>query len=88
MVKNKTSVKISIGVCIALAVILLALAAFGPAIFELYMTAYRGFSATGKALIMLKKVFGLCFYPSAVFAAVILHSLLKLLFNIKNEKIF
>ena len=88
MVKNKTSVKISIGVCIALAVILLALAAFGPAIFELYMTAYRGFSATGKALIMLKKVFGLCFYPSSVFAAVILHSLLKLLFNIKNEKIF
>ncbi len=88
MVKNKTSVKFSMGVCIALAVILLFLVIFGGYIFELYMTAYRGFSATGEALMMLKKTFGFCFYPSAVFAAVILYSLLKLLFNIKNEKIF
>ncbi len=88
MVKNKTSVKISIGVCITLSVILLILVVFGNSIFELYMTAYRGFSATGEALAMLKKVFGFCFYPSAVFAAVILFSLLKLLLNIKGEKIF
>ena len=81
MVKNKTSVKISIGVCVALSV-------FGNYIFELYMTTYRGFLATGEALVMLKKVFGFCFYPSAVFAAVILYSLLKLLFNIKNENVF
>ena len=88
MVKNKTSVKISIGVCFALSVILLIFAIFGNQIFELYMTAYRGFSATGEALKMLKKTFAYCFYPSSVFAAVILYSLLKLLFNIKNEKIF
>lgn len=88
MVNNKTSVKISIGVCIALSVILLIFVIFGNPVFELYMTAYRGFSATGEALAMIKKTFGFCFYPSAVFAAVILYSLLKLLFNIKNEKIF
>ena len=88
MVKNKTSVKISVGVCISLSVILFILVIFGNSVFELYMTAYRGFSATGEALTMIKKTFGFCFYPSAVFAAVILYSLLKLLFNIKNEKIF
>ncbi len=37
---------------------------------------------------MLKKVFGFCFYPSGVFALVILFSLLKLLSNIKDEKVF
>ncbi len=88
MLKSKTSVKISIGVCIALCIILLIFAVFGSNIFELYMTAYRGFSATGQALKMLKKVFALCFYPCAVFAAIILYSLLKLLFNIKKEEIF
>ncbi len=88
MVKNKTSVKISIGVCFALLVILLILFVLGNALFELYMTAYRGFSATGEALAMLKRVFGFCFYPSGIFALVILFSLLKLLFNIKEEKIF
>lgn len=88
MVNSKNSVRISIGVCITVSVVLLLLVFWGPYIFELYMTAYRGFSATGEALKMLKKVFGYCFYPSAVFAAVILYSLLKLLFNIKNGKIF
>ncbi len=88
MVNNKTSVKISIGVCIALSVILCVFAIFGGYIFEFYMTAYRGFSASGEAIEMLKRTFGLCFYPSAVFAAIILYSLLKLLFNIKEEKIF
>ncbi len=88
MVNSKTSVKISIGVCAALSVILFIFVIFGVYIFELYMTAYRGFSATGEAIVMLKKTFCFCFYPCAVFAAAILYSLLKLLFNIKNEKIF
>lgn len=88
MVNHKTSVKISIGVCIALSVILLILVIFGGFLFELYMTAFRGFSATGEAMIILKRTFAICFYPSAVFAAVILYSLLKLLFNIKREKVF
>ncbi len=88
MVNNKISVKISIGVCIALSALLFVFTIFGVNIFELYMTAYRGFSATGEALEMLKRTFVICFYPSDVFAAIILYSLLKLLFNIKEGKIF
>lgn len=88
MINSKTSVKTSICVCIALSVLLFIFVIFGIQIFELYMTAYRGFSATGEAIVMLKKTFCLCFYPCAIFAAVILYSLLNLLFNIKNERIF
>ena len=86
MIKNKTSVKISIWVCCILAFILFVLVLLGPQIFELYMHVYRGFSF--EAIKTLKKVFGFCFYPSAVFASIILYSLLKLLFNIKKEIIF
>ncbi len=88
MAKAKTSLKISIGICVAVSVILLTLIFAGPFIFELYMTAYRGLSSTGEALKMLKRVFTLCFYPSAIFASVILYSLIKLLLNIKAERIF
>ncbi len=88
MNKIKTSIKISIGVCFLLSAVLAILIFFGPKIFELYMVLYRGFSATGEALIMLKKVFGYCFYPCAFFAVIILYSLIKLLFNIKNSTVF
>ncbi len=84
----KKSVKLSIGVCYALAAVLIVLIFAGPWVFELYMTAYRGFAPDGEALKSLKTVFAACFYPSAVFAGVIIYSLLKLLNNIKNEKIF
>lgn len=88
MAKTKTSIKISIGVCIAVASVLLILCFFGPKIFEIYMVAYRGFSPKGEALRMLKRVFAGCFYPCAIFASVILYSLLKLLFNIKRGDVF
>ncbi len=88
MSKTKTSIKISISVCITISFVLLILLFFGPAIFNIYMTSYRGFSPEGATLIMLKKVFSCCFYPSAVFAGIILYCLLKLLFNIKNDKVF
>ena len=84
----KNSVIISITVCFILALVLLIGVFFGPAIFEFYMTKFRGFLPDGEALIMLKKTFAFTFYPSAAFASVILYSLLKLLFNIKNEKVF
>ena len=88
MWNSKKSVKLSIAVCYTLAAVLAMLIFAGPWVFELYMTAYRGFSASGEALKMLKTVFGFCFYPSAVFAAVIIYSLLRLLHNIKADKIF
>lgn len=84
----KKSVIVSIIVCYFLAVVLVGLVFAGPYAFELYMTAYRGFSAEGEALKMLKNVFGYCFYPSAVFAGIILYSLLRLLHNIRAERVF
>lgn len=88
MKKSTVSVKISIGVCFVLAGLLLILLIFGPIIFEAYMVIYRGFLPDGAAINMLKKVFGFCFYPSAIFASVILYDILKLLFNIKSGEIF
>ncbi len=88
MIKTKTSIKISIGVCFTLAAVLFALVLFGPKIFELYMTVFRGFAVGGSSLEMLSRLFKWCFYPSAVFSAVILYALIKLLFNILNEKVF
>lgn len=88
MVKAKTSIKISIGVCVTISLILLTLIFLGPKIFQIYMVAYRGFSPEGEALAMLKKIFAYCFYPCALLSSVILYSLLKLLFNIKNQQVF
>lgn len=84
----KKSVKLSIFVCTFLCALLLVLILFGPQLFEFYMTAYRGFSKNGEAIGRLKTVFCGAFYPSAVFASVILYSLIRLLFNIKDENIF
>lgn len=88
MWNSKKSAVFSIAVCFILVFALLVFIFFGPWIFEFYMTAYRGFKPGGEALAMLKTVFASCFYPSAIFAAIILYSLIKLLFNIKAEKTF
>ncbi len=88
MKKVKRSILLSIIVCWVVSALLLFLIFAGPMLFELYMTAFRGLISDGSAMLMLKKVFGFCFYPSAAFAAVILYSLLKVLYNIKAEKVF
>ncbi len=84
----KKSVNFSIFVCLFLLLLLIVLILFAPQIFELYLTAYRGFNAGGEALKSIKQTFLYCFYPSSVFGGIILISLLKLMFNIKDEKIF
>ena len=88
MWNSKKSVYLSITVCFMLSFVLLMLVFFGPTIFSLYLTSYRGFKPDGDALEMLMRVFGFTFYPSSIFAAIILYSLIKLLFNIKSGKIF
>lgn len=88
MWNSKKSVNLSIAVCIILSVILVLLLFFGPTVFEIYMTKYRGFLPDGDALNMLKTVFFCAFYPSAVFAAAILYSLIGLLLSIKKEEVF
>lgn len=88
MVNYKKSVNVSIVVCITLAVLLTVLVFLGPMLFELYLIAYRGFTPMGEALTRIKTTFVCCFYTSAVFAGIILYSLLKLLFNIKKGDTF
>lgn len=84
----KKSVNLSIFVCVFLAFILVGLLFCAPDIFYIYLTTYRGFNVVGEAIRNTKSIFCYCFYPSAVFAGIILMSLLKLLFNIKNDKVF
>jgi len=84
----KKSVKLSIYVCYSLAAILVILAVGGPRLFNMYMTSFRGFAPDGEVLQKIRTVFCACFYPSAVFAGIIIYSLIKLLHNIKNDKIF
>lgn len=88
MQKSKNSIYLSIVVLAAVSVLLAVLLILGPAIFELYMVSYRGFAPKGEALQLLKNVFGICFYSSAVFAVIILYALFRLLFNIKKGDVF
>ncbi len=88
MVTNKKSIGLSLAVCFIVSALLLLLVFTGPWLFELYMTSYRGFAPNGHTILYLKNVFGACFYPCAVFSAVILYSLIKLLFNIKSDEVF
>lgn len=85
--KNK-SVALSITVCFIFAVILTVGMFLGPLAIKIWFTSYRGWAEDGVALNKMMINFSSCFYLSAPFAYVTLYSLLKLLFNIKNEKIF
>ncbi len=88
MKTNKFSINLSLAVLWSVAVALAVLSVFGPKLFELYMVSYRGFKADGEVLARLGRVFGICFYTSAVFAGAIIYCLLRLLFNIKNDEVF
>lgn len=88
MWNSKKSVDFSIGVCFFVTALLVVLIFAGPKLFHLYMTAYRGIAPDGAAMNMLAKVFAAVFYPSSVFAAIILYSLIKLLKNIREDEVF
>lgn len=88
MWNRRRSLILSIIVCfIFLAVLTLGLF-FGPWFVKMWLCEYRGFDEFGFALQKLLIIFKACFYPCAVFAYVTLYSLIRLLFNIKNEEIF
>ena len=88
MWNKKRSVKLSIVVCFFFAIVLTFSLFFGPWCIKLWLVEYRGFNEIGFALHRLLITFKLCFYPSSVFAFITLYSLIKLLFNIKNDEIF
>lgn len=88
MWNNKRSIYASIVVCFIVAVLLLIVVVFGPYLYNLYMTSDRGLIEDPAVIKELGKIFAWAFYPSSVFAAVILYSLLRLLFNIRKGEVF
>lgn len=88
MWNRKRSVKLSIAVCIIFAVVLTVALFLGPWAAKTWFNVYRGWTVDGPAIKDTLPLFCACFYPCAVFGYVALYSLLKLLFNIKADKIF
>lgn len=88
MWNRKKSVQLSIVVCFIVAVLLTAGVFMGPWAFKMWMSVYRGLTKDGDAIRDIVTTFSACFYPCAAIAYVTLYNLLKLLYNIKNEKIF
>ncbi len=88
MWNRKHSVALSIVVCFAFVGILTAALFAGPWFVKIWFTVYRGWTENGAAMQNMSTLFAACFYPCALFAYITLYSLLKLLFNIKNDEIF
>ncbi len=88
MWNRKRSVTLSIVVCFTFIAILTFGLFFGPWAVKVWFVVYRGWNESGEAMSNMLLLFKLCFYPCAVFAYVTLYSLIRLLFNIKNEDIF
>lgn len=88
MWNRKHSTILSIVVCFIFIGVLTAALFAGPWFVKFWFSVYRGWNVNGEAMEKMTKLFVACFYPSAVFAYVTLYSLLKMLFNIKNEEVF
>lgn len=88
MWKRKHSIKLSLAVCYFLSVLLFVLLFAMPWLFDHYMLNIRGFTIDGAAVKLIKIVSICCFYSCAVFAGVILYSLISLLRNILHGNIF
>lgn len=88
MWNRKRSVTLSIVVCFIFVGILTAALFLGPWFVKTWFTVYRRWAENGEALQNMSTLFAWCFYPCALFAYITLYSLIKLLFNIKKDKIF
>ncbi len=88
MWNRKRSVTLSIAVCFIFVAILTAGLFLSPFAVKMWFTLYRGWDSDSLAIGDMLTLFKACFYPCAAFAYVALYSLIKLLFNIKKQKIF
>ena len=88
MWNRNRSVTLSIVVCFIFVGILTAALFLGPWFVKTWFTVYRRWAENGEALQNMSTLFAWCFYPCALFAYITLYSLIKLLFNIKKDKIF
>lgn len=88
MWNRKRSVTLSIIVCFIFA-LLVTLGIFrGPWAVKMWFTLYRGWDAYSTAMNNMLTLFCACYYPCAVFAYVALYSLIRMLFHIKQDRIF
>lgn len=88
MWNKKSSVILSIIICFIATAIVTAGLFFGPWAVEIWFTHYRGWNSGSFQIYDMLTLFKAAFYPSSVFAYITLYSLIRLLFNIKNEQIF
>ena len=88
MWNKKSSITLSIVICFIFLTVLTVLVFLGPWLFKMWLTNYRGWIDDSVYLFDMVIVFAITFYPCAVFGYITLHSLIKLLFNIKKEEIF
>lgn len=88
MWNRKRSATLSIIVCFVFVTVLTVALFIGPWAVKWWFILYRGWSEAKPALAEMMVVFKCCFYPSAAFAYIALYSLIKLLLNIKKERIF
>ena len=88
MWNGKKSTVLSIIVCFVLVGFLTVGLFLGPWSVKMWFSIYRGWKEGGVAINDMQTLFISCFYPSAIFAYITLYSLIRLLFNIKNQKIF
>lgn len=87
MWSRKHSVTLSIVICFVFSVILTVGLFLAPWALKMWFTLYRGW-VDGYPLADTLNAFKACFYPSSVFAYITLYSLIRLLFNIRNDEIF
>ncbi|MBR2937452.1 MAG: DUF2975 domain-containing protein [Oscillospiraceae bacterium] len=88
MWNRKRSVKLSLGVCFAVGVILTAGLFAGPWAVKMWFSVYRGWNGQSVAMDWMLTLFKVCFYPCVALGYVALYSLIRLLFNIRNDTIF
>lgn len=88
MWNKKCSIILSIVTCFIVSAIITVGLFLGPWVIKTWFTSYRGWNAGSFQVQDAVTLFKFAFYPSAVFAYIILYNLIKLLFNIKNEQIF
>lgn len=86
MWNSKKSVILSLVVCFAVALVLIVTLFAMPQLASMYFGNWRGFSQEAVALVT--KTVLMCYYPSAILGLVALVALIKMLFNIKAEKLF
>lgn len=88
MWNRKRSVTLSVIVCFIFTAILTAGLFLGPWAVKMWFVTFRQWREDSSAMRDMLTLFVSCFYPCAVLGYITLYSLIRMLFNIKEDKIF